>query len=284
MAGCNGAEDSGGSDTLDCKTSALERGDGDVPDTGVSGTVEDDTVRLVVPLFRRGRPGERRRCARGVRRGGRTGVHDSSVAGRRRRDGEQDRRRRGTAPVRAVARPPAVPRSIPGHRGNPGRRPSRFRHRRVQLLSGRGRLTGRPTYRRALTGTDAFVRPRRLVRHPRPAIPTPSPMNGCVGINSTSLYEHAWLSSIRTSAGERGRSPVRSAVEPVASACPDTRRSKPSPRPGAHDRTRGSPTTTDGRSVGRRCAPAVNRSSSVSPADTAQGYSNHYESPRPTSG
>ena len=96
-------------------------------------------------------------------------------------------------------------------------------------------------------------------------------MNGCVGINSTSSYEHAWLSSIRTSAGERGRSPVRSAVEPVASACPDTRRSRPSPRPGAHDRTRGSPTTTDGGSVGRRCAPAVNRSSSVSPADTARG-------------
>ena len=96
-------------------------------------------------------------------------------------------------------------------------------------------------------------------------------MNGCVGISSISSYKRAWLSSIRTSAGERGRSPVRSAVEPVASACPDTRQSRPSPRPGAHDRTRGSPTTTDGGSVGRRCAPVVNRSSSVSPADTAQG-------------
>lgn len=50
MAGCNSAEDSGGSDTLDCKTNALERGDGDVLDTAVSGAVEDDTVRLVVPL------------------------------------------------------------------------------------------------------------------------------------------------------------------------------------------------------------------------------------------
>ena len=49
MAGCSGSE-SGDSDTVDCQTSALEHGDGDVLDTGASGTVEDGNVRLAIPL------------------------------------------------------------------------------------------------------------------------------------------------------------------------------------------------------------------------------------------
>lgn len=49
MAGCSGSE-SGGSDTVDCQTSALNHGDGDVLDTGATGTVEDGDVRLAVPL------------------------------------------------------------------------------------------------------------------------------------------------------------------------------------------------------------------------------------------
>lgn len=49
IAGCSGSE-SGGSDTVDCQTSALDHGDGDVLDTGASGKVEDGEVRLAVPL------------------------------------------------------------------------------------------------------------------------------------------------------------------------------------------------------------------------------------------
>ena len=49
IAGCSGSG-SGGSDTVDCHTSALGHGDGDVLDTGASGTVEDGYVRLAVPL------------------------------------------------------------------------------------------------------------------------------------------------------------------------------------------------------------------------------------------
>jgi len=49
MAGCSGSA-SGGSDTIDCQTSALDHGEGDVLDTGASGTVEDGDVRLAVPL------------------------------------------------------------------------------------------------------------------------------------------------------------------------------------------------------------------------------------------
>lgn len=49
IAGCSGSN-SGGSDTVDCQTSALDHGDGDVLDTGASGSVEDGDVRLVVPL------------------------------------------------------------------------------------------------------------------------------------------------------------------------------------------------------------------------------------------
>jgi len=49
MAGCSGSE-SGGSDTVDCQTSALDHGDGDVLDTGASGTIEDGNVRIAIPL------------------------------------------------------------------------------------------------------------------------------------------------------------------------------------------------------------------------------------------
>ena len=49
LAGCSGSG-SGGSDTVDCHTSALDHGDGDVLDTGATGTVEDGDVRLAVPL------------------------------------------------------------------------------------------------------------------------------------------------------------------------------------------------------------------------------------------
>ncbi|SFK77394.1 hypothetical protein SAMN04487950_1027 [Halogranum rubrum] len=49
MAGCSGSG-SGGSDTVDCHTSALARGDGDILDNGARGTVEDGNVRLAVPL------------------------------------------------------------------------------------------------------------------------------------------------------------------------------------------------------------------------------------------
>lgn len=49
MAGCSGS-DSGGSDTVDCQTRAFDHGNGDVLDSGATGTVEDDNVRLAVPL------------------------------------------------------------------------------------------------------------------------------------------------------------------------------------------------------------------------------------------
>lgn len=49
MAGCSGSE-TGGSDTVDCHTHALDHGEGDVLDNGARGTVEDGTVRLAVPL------------------------------------------------------------------------------------------------------------------------------------------------------------------------------------------------------------------------------------------
>ena len=50
LAGCSAAN-SGGSDTIDCQTGALEHGDGDVLDNGVQAYVEDDDVRLSVPLY-----------------------------------------------------------------------------------------------------------------------------------------------------------------------------------------------------------------------------------------
>lgn len=51
LAGCSGASNSGGSDTIDCQTGALEHGDGDVLDTGAQAYVEDDDVRLSIPLY-----------------------------------------------------------------------------------------------------------------------------------------------------------------------------------------------------------------------------------------
>jgi len=48
-AGCSGSG-SGGSDTVDCHTSAVSHGEGDVLDGGAMGTVEGDDVRLAVPL------------------------------------------------------------------------------------------------------------------------------------------------------------------------------------------------------------------------------------------
>ena len=49
MAGCSGSG-SGNSETVDCHTSALNHGDGDVLNTGASGTVEDGNVMLAIPL------------------------------------------------------------------------------------------------------------------------------------------------------------------------------------------------------------------------------------------
>ncbi|SEP24086.1 hypothetical protein SAMN04487948_12555 [Halogranum amylolyticum] len=49
MAGCSGSA-SGGSDTVDCHTSALVHGRGNVLDNGARGTVEEGDVRLAVPL------------------------------------------------------------------------------------------------------------------------------------------------------------------------------------------------------------------------------------------
>lgn len=49
LAGCTGS-DRGGSGTTDCRSHALEHGDGDVLDAGVMAIVEDDDVRLAVPL------------------------------------------------------------------------------------------------------------------------------------------------------------------------------------------------------------------------------------------
>lgn len=48
-AGCSGSG-SGGSDTVDCHTSAVSHGEGDVLDGGAMGTVEGEDVRLAVPL------------------------------------------------------------------------------------------------------------------------------------------------------------------------------------------------------------------------------------------
>lgn len=50
FAGCSGGSGSGGSDTIDCRTGAFDHGDGDVLDGGASATIEDDEVRLSVPL------------------------------------------------------------------------------------------------------------------------------------------------------------------------------------------------------------------------------------------
>ena len=49
LAGCSGS-DSGGSDTVDCQTQALAYGDGDLLDGGAMAAIEDDDVRLAVPL------------------------------------------------------------------------------------------------------------------------------------------------------------------------------------------------------------------------------------------
>ena len=49
LAGCSGSE-SGESDTRDCQTTAVNRGDGDVLDGAVRATTDDNGVRLVVPL------------------------------------------------------------------------------------------------------------------------------------------------------------------------------------------------------------------------------------------
>jgi len=50
MAGCSGGSASGGSDTVDCHTSALAHGDGNTLDNGARGIVEDGNVKLAVPL------------------------------------------------------------------------------------------------------------------------------------------------------------------------------------------------------------------------------------------
>ncbi|ODR81725.1 hypothetical protein BG842_25085 [Haladaptatus sp. W1] len=49
LAGCSGSE-SGGSDTIDCHTSASQHGDGDVLDGGAMATVHDGNVYLTIPL------------------------------------------------------------------------------------------------------------------------------------------------------------------------------------------------------------------------------------------
>jgi hypothetical protein len=49
LAGCSGSG-SGGSDTIDCQTSATDHGDGDVLDRGATADAEDGDVRLAVPL------------------------------------------------------------------------------------------------------------------------------------------------------------------------------------------------------------------------------------------
>ncbi|WP_255194856.1 hypothetical protein [Halorarius litoreus] len=49
LAGCSGSA-TGGSDTLDCQTLAVEHGDGTVLEHGVMADVVDDDVRLGVPL------------------------------------------------------------------------------------------------------------------------------------------------------------------------------------------------------------------------------------------
>jgi hypothetical protein len=49
LAGCGGSG-SGSSSTIDCQTTAVEHGDGDVLDGGAMATVEDGDVWLAVPL------------------------------------------------------------------------------------------------------------------------------------------------------------------------------------------------------------------------------------------
>ncbi|WP_137287159.1 hypothetical protein [Halorussus salinisoli] len=49
LAGCSGSG-SGGSETVDCHTHAVEHGDGELLDGGAQATVEDGDVRLAVPL------------------------------------------------------------------------------------------------------------------------------------------------------------------------------------------------------------------------------------------
>ena len=49
LAGCSASE-SGGSATRDCQTGAVDHGDGDLLDGGASAYIEDDSVRLGVPL------------------------------------------------------------------------------------------------------------------------------------------------------------------------------------------------------------------------------------------
>lgn len=49
LAGCSGSS-TGGSDTVDCHTHALDHGDGSVLDGGATATVEGEDVRLGVPL------------------------------------------------------------------------------------------------------------------------------------------------------------------------------------------------------------------------------------------
>jgi|GEM_PF-2263516 hypothetical protein len=49
IAGCSGSE-TGGSDTTDCQTRAINHGEGTVLDSGAMARVEDGDVRLAVPL------------------------------------------------------------------------------------------------------------------------------------------------------------------------------------------------------------------------------------------
>ena len=51
LAGCSwSGSGTGGSDTVDCQTSALGHGDGDLLDGGAQADVEDGDVHLAVPL------------------------------------------------------------------------------------------------------------------------------------------------------------------------------------------------------------------------------------------
>ena len=49
LAGCSGSA-SRGAASVDCHSAALAHGDGDILDSGVMATVEDDEVRLAIPL------------------------------------------------------------------------------------------------------------------------------------------------------------------------------------------------------------------------------------------
>ncbi len=68
LAGCSGSG-SGGSDTLDCQSGVVDRGDGDVLAHGAVAGVDGEDVRLVVPL-----------SVESVQRAGveRLAVHDAS--------------------------------------------------------------------------------------------------------------------------------------------------------------------------------------------------------------